>query len=105
MTDEIHALVVTYNRRELLMRNLAALKAQTHPLKSIVVIDNGSTDDTQAAIKALNDPAIDHVRLDPNIGPARGFHYGIDYVFAKRRMPWVWIMDDDVIPEPAALAE
>jgi dTDP-4-dehydrorhamnose reductase len=105
MTDEIHALVITYNRRELLMRNIAALKAQTHALKSIVVIDNGSTDDTQAAIKALNDPTIDHVRLDPNIGPARGFHYGIDYVFAKQRMPWVWIMDDDVIPSPTALAE
>jgi GT2 family glycosyltransferase len=105
MTDEIHALVITYNRRELLMRNLAALKAQTHPLRSIVVIDNGSTDDTRDAIKALNDPLIDHVRLDPNIGPARGFHHGIDYVFAKRRMPWVWIMDDDVIPAPTALAE
>ena len=45
---------------------------------------------------------IDHVRLDPNIGPARGFHYGIDYVFAQKRMPWVWIMDDDVIPSETA---
>lgn len=105
MTDEIHALVITYNRRELLMRCIAALKAQTVPLKSIVIIDNGSTDDTQATLKALNDPVIDHVRLDPNIGPAKGFHYGIDYVFAKRRMPWVWIMDDDVIPAPNALEE
>jgi dTDP-4-dehydrorhamnose reductase len=105
MTDEIHALVITYNRRELLMRCIAALKAQSVPLKSIVIIDNGSTDDTQSALKALNDPVIDHVRLDPNIGPAKGFHYGIDYVFAKRRMPWVWIMDDDVIPAPNALEE
>ena len=105
MTDEIHALVITYNRRELLLRNIAALKAQTHPLKSIVIIDNGSTDDTRTALAALNDPLVDHVRLDPNIGPARGFHYGIDYVFAKRQMPWVWIMDDDVIPSETALAE
>lgn len=103
--SEIHALVITYNRRELLMRNIAALKAQTHALTSIVIIDNGSTDDTREALAALDDPMIDHVRLDPNIGPARGFHHGIDYVFAKRRYPWVWIMDDDVIPSETALEE
>jgi GT2 family glycosyltransferase len=105
MTDEIHALVITYNRCELLMRNIAALREQTHPLASIVIIDNGSTDGTQAAIKALADPKIDHVRLEQNTGAAGGFHYGIDYVYAKRRLPWVWIMDDDVIPAPTALAE
>lgn len=105
MIDAIHALVITYNRRELLLQNLQALAAQTYPLASITVIDNGSTDGTADAIRALQNPLIDHVRLDPNIGAARGFHYGIEHVFAKRKAPWAWIMDDDVIPSPTSLAE
>ena len=105
MIDAIHALVITYNRRELLMQNLSALAAQTYPLASITVIDNGSTDGTADAIAALQNPLIDHVRLDPNIGAARGFHYGIEYVYTKRRAAWAWIMDDDVIPSPTSLAE
>ena len=40
------AVVVTYNRLELLKAALAALRAQTRPLNSILVIDNGCTDDT-----------------------------------------------------------
>jgi GT2 family glycosyltransferase len=105
MIEAIHALVVTYNRRELLLQNLSALAAQTHPLASITIIDNGSSDGTQEAIKALQNPLIDHVRLDPNIGAARGFNYGIEHVFTKRGAPWAWIMDDDVMPAPTALAE
>ncbi len=105
MMGAIHALVVTYNRRELILQNIQTLMAQTHKLASITIIDNGSTDGTQEAIKALDNPLIDHVRLDPNIGAAGGFHYGIEYLFGKRRVPWAWIMDDDVMPEPTALEE
>ena len=42
----ICAVVVTFNRKVLLLNCLNALKAQTHPLSHIVVIDNASTDGT-----------------------------------------------------------
>jgi GT2 family glycosyltransferase len=105
MIDAIHALVVTYNRRELLMRNIQTLMAQTYPLASITLIDNGSTDGTKDAIRALNNPLIDHQRLEQNTGAAGGFHYGIEYIYARKKVPWAWIMDDDVMPAPTALQE
>ena len=42
----IIAVVVTYNRKELLQGCLKALTAQSRPLKGIVLVDNASTDNT-----------------------------------------------------------
>jgi dTDP-4-dehydrorhamnose reductase len=105
MSLDIHGLVLTYNRRELVLRCIRALLAQTHALKSIIVIDNGSTDGTQEALAALNEPALHVVRIENNIGAARGFTYALDYAFAKRQVDWAYMMDDDVIVEPTAVAE
>ena len=44
------AVVVTYNRCKLLRRCLSSLEAQTAPC-DILVVDNASTDDTQALVQ------------------------------------------------------
>ena len=105
MAFEVHALVLTYNRRELVLRCIRALLAQSYPLASIIVVDNGGSDGTQAAVSELASPLIDYVRIEHNIGAARGFNHAMDYAFGQRKVPWAYIMDDDVIAEPAAIAE
>ena len=91
--------VVTYNRKQLLLRCLDAIERQTHPVDSIVVVDNASTDGTP---EALRDRDVRHLRLKRNGGGAEGFHYavrtGID-----SGADWIWLMDDDCAPEPDAL--
>ena len=44
--EKIAAVVVTYNRKELLFQCLDALLKQTYPLDAIYIIDNASTDGT-----------------------------------------------------------
>jgi GT2 family glycosyltransferase len=105
MVGEIHALVLTYNRRELVLRCIRALLAQSRPFASIIVVDNASSDGTQAAVAALNEPLIDYVRVEKNLGAARGFNFAMDYAFGKRRVQWCYIMDDDVIAGPTAVDE
>jgi len=46
MKDSVCAVVVTYNRRNLLIECLSALLKQTFPLQGIYLIDNASTDGT-----------------------------------------------------------
>jgi len=46
MKKTICAVIVTFNRKELLLNCLNALKQQTHTLDHIVVIDNASSDGT-----------------------------------------------------------
>ncbi|HEY6880589.1 MAG TPA: glycosyltransferase [Polyangiales bacterium] len=105
MRGNIHAAVLTYNRRELLLQNLAALCQQTHPLQSIVVLDNGSTDGTPEAVRALAIPNLVYKRLEQNVGVANGFIATVREAFADPAADWIWLMDDDMVPAPTALEE
>jgi len=44
MSDTVATVVVTYNRKELLIECLEALRNQTHKPDAIFIIDNKSTD-------------------------------------------------------------
>jgi len=103
--EDIYAGVLTYNRKELVLRCLRSLLDQTHPLKGIIVLDNASTDGTYEAIQALNEPRIEVVRLEHNIGAARGFNAMMKYVYEVRKVKWGYLMDDDVECSPTAVAE
>ena len=46
MRNKIAAVIVTYNRKELLIKSINALLEQTLPLDAIFIIDNKSTDGT-----------------------------------------------------------
>lgn len=98
------AVVVAYNRRDLLAEALDALERQTHPLARIVVVDNASTDDS-AAVASAAGPLIDVVGLERNTGGAGGFASGIAVALAEHEPDWIWLMDDDTIPNESALAE
>lgn len=100
----IAAVVVAYNRRELLTEALTALLAQSRALDSIVVVDNASTDGSADAAEAAV-PGADVLRLARNTGGAGGFAVGIERAITTHTADLVWIMDDDTIPSPTALAE
>lgn len=103
MSQSIAAIIVTYNRLELLRECLQALMAQTTKLDAIFVFDNASTDGTSAML-AQEFPGINVVSSDKNLGGAGGFHEGIKWA-AERAFDWLWIMDDDSIANPDALAQ
>jgi len=103
--DDIHALVLTYNRRDLVLDCIRSLLAQTRPLKGIIVLDNASTDGTCEAIRELNDPRIELVQLHDNIGPAGGFAVLLQYAFEVAKVTWGYLMDDDVLCSSTAVEE
>ncbi|HWG64948.1 MAG TPA: glycosyltransferase [Streptosporangiaceae bacterium] len=95
------AVVVTYNRRELLLESLAAVHAQSRPPDAVIVVDNASTDESGAAVRA-NYPAVALAELSRNTGGAGGFACGLAVALADAA-DLVWLMDDDTMPEPQAL--
>lgn len=97
----ITAVVVTYNRLELLKRNIRCLKSQTHAVSSIVVVNNGSTDGTAEWLATQSGLTI---IAQPNVGGSGGFHTGIRHAF-RSGADWIWCMDDDVFPRAECLKE
>lgn len=101
--DRIYAVVVTYNRLCLLKKTVEALLGQTARPDKIFIVDNASTDDTPAYLESLAvDSLFRVIRLDTNTGGAGGFSAGIKAA-VKDGCDWVWLMDDDTEPSPAAL--
>jgi len=96
------AVVVAYDRRDLLIEVLQALGKQTESLAAIVVIDNASSDDS-AAVAAAAGPLIDLVRLARNTGGAGGCGAGIAHALEHHDPYWLWLMDDDTVPTATAL--
>ncbi|MGB7979923.1 MAG: glycosyltransferase family 2 protein [Candidatus Nanopelagicales bacterium] len=96
------AVVVSYNRRDLLREVLAALTAQTRAPEEIIVIDNGSTDGTRAML-AQEFTGISVYLSAENIGGAGGFALGVDLAIAAGHSD-AWLMDDDAVPHLDALA-
>jgi GT2 family glycosyltransferase len=96
------AVVVAFNRRALLLESLSALHGQSRPLDAIVVVDNGSTDGSAAAVEEQL-PRVDLVRFDRNTGGAGGFTAGMARALVEHQADLVWLMDDDTIPDPSAL--
>jgi rhamnopyranosyl-N-acetylglucosaminyl-diphospho-decaprenol beta-1,3/1,4-galactofuranosyltransferase len=101
--ERVCAIVVTYNRVELLRECLTALERQSRPVDRILVIDNDSGDGTPDVVRAEH-PSAELVELGENRGGAGGFHEGTRRAYDEG-YDWLWLMDDDTIPTETALAE
>lgn len=117
------AVVVTFNRKDLLNVCLEALLQQSRPVDALYLIDNASTDQTERLLldrgyirdlppadlgapweKHYKVPRHDgsmldliYVRMHENTGGAGGFHEGVKRAY-ERGFAWLWLMDDDVKP-------
>lgn len=98
------AVVVTWNRKDLLFRCLQGLHAQTRAVNGIVIVDNAGSDGSWDALFRTyeNRSDIHLFRMSENTGGSGGFSYGIERA-VDMGYDWIWIMDDDAEPTPSCL--
>lgn len=107
----VAAVVVTYNRKELLLECLDCLAAQdlggledAYEL-SVIVVDNASTDGTQEALAPLvASGRLVYHNTGENLGGAGGFNFGMR-VAVEAGYDFVWVMDDDCMAHSDTLRE
>jgi GT2 family glycosyltransferase len=95
---KVLTVVVTHNRSELLERCLDAINLQSDPTQDLLVINNGSTDDTEEMLSKKNVWFI----TQENVGSAGGWHTGLQ-IGLEKRYDACWLMDDDGYPHEQAL--
>ena len=100
--ESVAVVVVTYNRADLLAGMLASLGRLEHRPDSVLVIDNHSTDHTPDVLAASDLAGLQVIRTEENLGGAGGFHLGVRTAF-EQGWDRIWLMDDDVQPEPGCL--
>lgn len=102
---KVIALVVTYNRKDLLKECLEAVLNQTYKVDKIILIDNNSTDGTDLMIQEneqFNSHMIQYYKMKKNLGGAGGFYEGLK-ICRTLSCDGIWIMDDDTIPNKECL--
>jgi glycosyltransferase involved in cell wall biosynthesis len=97
----LSVVVPTYNRRAGIERLLRTLAEQTLPADrfEVVVVDDGSTDDTAQALARVEAPYRLRTFTQQNAGPAAARNAALHH--AQGRL--VVFLDDDVVPSPGLL--
>jgi len=98
---KVACVLVTYNRIKLLKRCIAGLKHQTYGDFDIIVVNNGSTDGTEEWLNTQTD--LMTINQD-NVGGAGGFYSGMKRAY-DCGYEWIWMMDDDGLPDEKELEE
>lgn len=98
MARAISVVIPTYDRAALLVRAVESALAQTASPAEILIIDDGSTDETASVCAKWPDPV--RYIATPNGGVARARNIGI----AQARGEWIALLDSDDEWEPTKLA-
>jgi rhamnopyranosyl-N-acetylglucosaminyl-diphospho-decaprenol beta-1,3/1,4-galactofuranosyltransferase len=95
------AVVITLDRPETASCCLASVLHGTQRPDRVVVVDNGSAIPYTPPQEYRQD--VDVVRLEHNSGPAGGAAIGQQRAL-ELKADWVWMLDDDAVADPDALA-
>jgi hypothetical protein len=95
---DISAVIPTYNRGALLCSTIRSILAQSTPPGEIIVVDDGSTDDTAAKVSQFG-TAVKYHRI-PNSGAPIARNTGA----ALAQKPWLWFCDSDDVWRPHYIA-
>jgi hypothetical protein len=102
MNPPVACIVLNWNGWKDTVECLDALRECTYSELTIIVVDNGSTDDSAARIRAAH-PEILLLASEKNLGFAGGNNIGIRHAMAHGA-EYLWLLNNDTKPEPAALS-
>lgn len=97
MTPTVAVLIPTYNRAHLVGQTIDSMLNQTHSPDEIIVVDDGSTDETADVVGAFGH-RIHYIKKE-NSGKAAALNRAMVEISSE----YVWFMDDDDCALPNAL--
>lgn len=98
------AVIVTYNRKKMLLECVDCIRGQTGASADILIVDNASTDGTREALQeSIQAGTLLYFNTGKNIGGAGGFSYGMKKA-VELGYTYIWAMDDDTFAERDALS-
>lgn len=87
----VSVVIPTYNRAHLLPRAMRSVLAQTWSDIEVIVVDDGSIDETPDVVRRVRDARVRLIRLDRNGGAARARNEGVRAASGE----WVAFLDSD----------
>jgi len=98
-SQRVTVLMATFNRAHFIKEALDSLLEQTRPPDELIVIDDGSTDDTRARVERYGS-RVQYLHK-ANGGKSTAINFGL----ASATGDWIWCFDDDDAALPRGLEE
>lgn len=95
--EMVSIIIPTYNRAEVIGRAVASILRQTYDDFEIIIVDDGSVDNTQEIVEGINDDRIRYIRLEHNQGACHARNVGIQA--SKHRYIAFLDSDDEWLPD------
>lgn len=86
---DVSVVIPTYNRAKLVVEAIESVLRQTAPPREIIVVDDGSTDDTASALASFGDRIISIRQENQGVGTAR------NRALAVASSPYIAFLDSD----------
>ena len=91
METMVSIIIPTYNRANVIKRAIDSVLRQTYDSYEVVVVDDGSTDETESVIAGIQDARIRYIALKENQGVAHARNIGI----REARYDYIAFLDSD----------
>jgi len=88
---KVSVVIPTYNRAHLIRRAIESVLNQTYQDFEIIVVDDGSTDNTEKVVRSFEDKRIRYIRHERNKGYPKALNTGITVA----RGEYIAFLDDD----------
>ena len=88
---QISVVIPTHNRQQTIARAINSVLKQTYPVAEIIVVDDASSDETAAVVRALESKKIKYIQMDRNRGGAVARNLGINAANGD----WIAFLDSD----------
>lgn len=75
--EQVSIIIPTYNRANVIETSIHSVLDQSYTEYELLIVDDGSTDDTQSLIESLHDERIRYIKLPENKGVAAARNEGI----------------------------
>ncbi|MCS7214284.1 MAG: glycosyltransferase [Candidatus Calescibacterium sp.] len=92
----VSVIIPTYNRAHLVRKSIESVLNQTYRNVEVIVVDDGSNDNTEEVVKSIKDKRVKYIKHERNYGPAHARNTGVNSAEGE----FIAILDSDDLYMP-----
>ena len=95
--------ILNWNSPQETLAAVESVLRMDYPNYSLMVVDNGSTDDSAEVLAKIDDPRVEFIKLPDNLGFSGGTGIGFDKAI-QDGADYIWLLNNDLVTEPGTLS-